>query len=62
MEKKDGAAKDAAVAATAGVPEAEKATGARKEEGKAELKEPAELKKMEKEEKKAALFQRYSLS
>jgi hypothetical protein len=51
LEKKDTATKDAAIAATAGVPEAEKATGARQE-----AKEEA------KPEKKAALFQRYSLS
>ena len=52
LEKKDAAAKDAAIAATAGVPESEKATGARKELDLGEAKEG----------KKAALFQRVALS
>jgi len=51
LEKKETAAKDAAIAATAGVPESEKATGARQE-----------AKEEKKPEKKAALFQRFALS
>ena len=62
LEKQDVAAKDAAVVAKAGVPESEKATGARKEL-KEEHDEPkAEKKKEAKEEKKAALFQRLALA
>lgn len=55
MEKNETAAKDAAIAATAGVPESEKATGARQEAKK-------EVKEEKKPEKKAALFQRFALS
>lgn len=62
LEKQDVAAKDAAIVAKAGVPESEKAAGARKEIKEEKEEAKVEKKTEAKEAKKAALFQRVALA